>query len=137
MSSDKKCVKNPFVKILNCIKYSSADICLECDDKFFLNSNKNQCNPHTQTVSGCLTYSKSLNGQCEVCESTHYKNGNTCILRTLTNITSCTTLSLVYDGCSKCADGYRLTADLKKCWADIPNCKVYSEGTDKFICDKC
>jgi hypothetical protein len=33
--------------------------------------------------------------------------------------------------------GYRLTLDLKKCWTDISDCKSYSEGDGKFLCDKC
>lgn len=87
-------MKNPFVKISNCIKYSSADVCSECDDKFYLNANKTQCVSHTaQQVLNCASYSRTVNGQCEICDPNYYKNGNTCVARTLTSIVNCSSLS--------------------------------------------
>ena len=62
----------------NCKQYDSSSLCAICDNKFYLNVEKNECIPINKPINNCLQYSPDQ--KCQQCKFGFFvdNNGSVC-----------------------------------------------------------
>ena len=137
------CVKEPNEPIENCLHYTNATTCKECNAGYYLKSSVCTQITGTALIANCATYNGSgTSVQCLACSANYYLNNSTCVLRVNsadTKIANCATKNGSADNCAACASGYYLTNDKLECLANIANCASYptTSSGQTLTCTKC
>ena len=115
--------------------------CLDCESGYFLTPS-GSCSPIVFREF-CAQYSKnSIESKCLKCIDNYYLSwDDRCLSRLYSrNISECNIYSGDRDTCLECTPGFILSIDQLKCFAQIPNCELYSSSnwkTQSLQCVKC
>lgn len=95
------------------------------------------CLRHTGKVDKCRVMSQRSDGECLVCEGTHFLTiGGSCQARA-NNDPFCATFSLLSDQCLACQPGYALSPLQFTCFAAIKDCLEYQWAFNSLACKAC
>ena len=141
VNTSGRCDREQEEPIAKCQEYHSATQCSKCQYKFYLEVSSGKCSP-VREVSNCAEYHVTQN-KCISCDQRHFlsASGNCLSPRVKSlSIKKCLERATDRDECGECLDGYSLSTDKLKCYADIQHCKVHlwSNGTTAtHTCSQC
>lgn len=139
LDADQKCIAYPFPKIEHCVKYESAQNCIECTENRYL---KDGVCEVVEDIENCAVYSTTATDTvCTLCKDGFFVRNNGCVERTAdSTFDACKEPSPDSDTCKTCQDGQLPTSDGFACLAVIENCLEYGtvdRNADKHLCDRC
>lgn len=104
----------------NCLKYTTAGACVQCDSGYYINANDLCVLIGTfKPITGCLSYGKSTPEPlvcmyCDISGANPYVSSSPAATCALMVDSNCLHLASTFD-CSVCKPGYILDSTTKKC----------------------